>query len=99
MNLKSLKLAQGFLKKSPLHTFLRNQQLKFPRSFYNEPILIRVKGVYRIKVFWAIFILKSKSHDLFLVFFVYFTQLGVFVALPPPPHGAPPHPLMVPPTR
>jgi hypothetical protein len=32
-----------FFFKSSLHTFLRNKQLKFPRPFFKEPILIRVK--------------------------------------------------------
>jgi hypothetical protein len=34
-----------FEKKLPLHIFLRNKQLKFPRSFFKGPILIRVKIV------------------------------------------------------
>jgi hypothetical protein len=38
----------GIFEKSPHHSFLRNQQLKSPRSFVNEPILIRVKEVSRI---------------------------------------------------
>jgi hypothetical protein len=33
-----------FIFKSSLHTFLRNKQLKFSRSFFKKPILIRVKG-------------------------------------------------------
>jgi hypothetical protein len=33
------------IKKSPLHTFLRNKQLQSPRLFFKEPILIRVKLV------------------------------------------------------
>jgi hypothetical protein len=32
-----------FEKKSPPHTFFRNKQLKSLRSFFKEPILIRVK--------------------------------------------------------
>jgi hypothetical protein len=33
--------------KLPLHTFLRNKQLKFPRSFFKEPILIRVNDRFQ----------------------------------------------------
>jgi hypothetical protein len=39
-----------FFFKSPLHTFLRNKQLKFPRPFLKEPILIRVKIKKETKV-------------------------------------------------
>jgi hypothetical protein len=40
----------GIKKKSSLHTFLRNKQLKFSRSFFKKPLLIRVSLVLQRKL-------------------------------------------------
>jgi hypothetical protein len=37
-----------FFFKSPLQTFLRNKQLKFSRSFFKKPILIRVNSTFQL---------------------------------------------------
>jgi hypothetical protein len=34
---KKTEVGIGIKKKSPLHTFLRNKQLKFPRPFLKSP--------------------------------------------------------------
>jgi hypothetical protein len=63
INQKSLKLAKGFLKKifSTSHLFEKSA-VKFPRLFFNEPILIRVKVPLNLRLLCPETLSLSISH-------------------------------------